>query len=455
MIELRGYQDVLVSGARAEIARGNRAVLMVAPTGAGKTVMAAYIVQRAAQRGLRTWFIVHRRELLQQSSRTFDAVGVEHGICSAGFSRSKSLVQICGVQSLVRRLDDLPEPDMIIWDEAHHIASESWSKIYSRFPSAIHLGLTATPTRLDGTGLRAWFSAMVTGPTTQTLIEAGMLSPFKLFAPSIPDMAGTKTRAGDYVKEEVESRMDRPSVTGDAVAHYQRLSGGQRAIAFCASVKHSQHVVEAFRASGIQAAHLDGSTPKNERDAMLASFKRGDIKVISNVDLFGEGFDVPAIEAAILLRPTQSLSLYLQQVGRALRTHAGKTHATILDHAGNCFRHGLPTDSRDWSLDSIPKTKSEREKPAAVRQCKQCFAAFSARIYICPVCGKPVETVSREIAQVAGQLSEVTAVQRVEKKREQAGAKTMQDLVSLAIARKYKNPSAWAYHVFNARQRRA
>lgn len=453
MTDLRPYQQILVDGARAEVLRGNRSVLMVAPTGAGKTVMAAWMVAKASARGKRTWFVVHRRELLHQSSRTFDAVGVSHGICAAGFSQCKSLAQICGVQSLLRRIDKMPAPDMIIWDEAHHIASESWSKIYSRFPDAVHLGVTATPTRLDGTGLRQWFSSMVTGPTTKSLIDDGMLAPFKMFAPSIPDMSGAKMRAGDFAHGDVEATMDRPSITGDAVAHYQRLCAGQRAIAFCASVAHSQHVVEAFKASGIAAAHLDGTTSKPDRDRLLADFKRGTVRVISNVDLFGEGFDVPAIEAAILLRPTQSLSLYLQQCGRALRTNPGKTYATILDHAGNCFRHGMPTDVREWSLDATPKTKLERAKPAEVRQCKFCFAAFPAALTQCPECSRFVETVAREIRAVEGTLAEITSAVKIEKRHEQGNAKTLEALVSIGRARKYKNPTAWANHVYQARKR--
>lgn len=453
--ELRDYQKTLVDAARRSIAGGNRAVLMVAPTGAGKTVMAAWMLAQASTRGRSCWFVVHRRELITQSSRTFDSVGVQHGIISAGFSQTRAPVQICGIQTLTRRIESVPEPDLIMWDEAHHIASESWSKIYSRFPGALHIGLTATPTRLDGRGLREWFSEMVQGPTTASLISEGMLSPYRLFAPSQPDMSNASTRAGDYVTSDVVDAMDRPSITGDAVSHYQRLCGGKRAIVFAASVKHSNHIVEAFRQAGVTAEHLDGTTEKSERDRTLARFKSGEVKVVSNVELFGEGFDAPAIEAAILLRPTQSTSLYLQQVGRALRTYPGKSEAIILDHAGNCFRHGLPADIRTWSLDSQPKPKSERETPAVtVRQCKQCFAAFSSQLRECPVCQKPVEIQTRKIDEKKGDLEEIASLEQREKKREQAGAKTLDQLINLAIARRYKNPRAWAYHVHAARSRK-
>jgi superfamily II DNA or RNA helicase len=453
---LRPYQEELITAARSELLAGERSVLMVAPTGAGKTALAAFMLGTASARGKRCWFLVHRRELVTQSSRTFDKVGIDHGIVSAGFAASpKSLVQICSVQTLIKRMATVPAPDMIVWDEAHHIASESWAKIFSMFPSAIHIGLTATPCRLDGRGLGDWFGVMVQGPTTKSLIGGGFLSPYRYFAPSNPDMDGVKSRGGDYIGSEVADKMDKPSVTGDAIKHYRRLCNGARAIVFAANIQHSKNVVAQFSSAGYPAAHVDGTTERTERDKILRDFELGRILIVSNVDLFGEGFDLPAIEAAILLRPTQSTGLFLQQVGRSLRMSEGKTQAVILDHAGNVFRHGLPDEIREWSLDAKPKTKREKAEKKSIKQCPNCYGAHEAELRICPCCGHEYIVEARKLELRDGELAEVSPEEISKlRRKEQASAKSIDDLITLATARRYKNPRAWANHVYHARHRR-
>ena len=305
----------------------------------------------AAERGMPSWFIVHRRELINQSSRAFTGEGIKHGIISANYEVNRTaLVQIASIQTLSRRYHKYRVPSLIVWDECHHIAANSWSKIFSLYPNSVHIGLTATPERLDGTGLDKWFRVMVKGPSVAWLIENKYLSNYKLYAPSKVDLTNVRTRMGDYVGSELTAVVDKPSITGDAIKHYKKLADGKRAVVFCASIEHSKHVVKQFLDAGIPAAHVDGETDINERDAAIRRFRDGTIKILSNVELFGEGFDVPCIEAAILLRPTQSLGLYLQQVGRSLRPNPGKDYAVILDHAGNCERHGLPDDEREWTL---------------------------------------------------------------------------------------------------------
>lgn len=454
--QLRDYQQDLILKARAQIRAKEHSILMVAPTGAGKTALASHMLGTAASRGNRCWFMVHRRELIVQSSRTFDKVGITHGIVSAGFTADRHAgVQIASVQTLSRRMDSVPPPDMIVWDECHHIASASWAAIFSMFPDVIHIGLTATPCRLDGRGLGDWFNVMVEGPTTKWLIEHGFLSPYKMFAPTIPDMTGVHMRGGDFIGKEAANKMDRPSITGDAIQHYQRLCDNKRAIVFATSIEHSKNVVEQFRAAGYPAAHLDGSTDRRIRDQTLRDFEAGRIRIVSNVDLFGEGFDVPDIEAVILLRPTQSTGLYLQMVGRGLRTSPGKTHAVILDHAGNVFRHGLPDEVREWNLDAKPKTKKEREAAPAVQMCEQCF--FSGEPFsVCPVCGHEKERQTRQIQQVEGTLVELDKVklQRLRKK-EQRDAKSLEELVQLGRSRGYKYPEAWAKKIYGFRRNTA
>ena len=450
--QLREYQEDLILKARNEIRAGERSILMVAPTGAGKTALASHMLGTAASRGNRCWFMVHRRELITQSSRTFDKVGISHGIVSAGFTPDRRAgVQIASVQTLTRRMDSVPPPQMIVWDECHHIASASWASIFSTYPDVIHIGLTATPCRLDGRGLGDWFNVMVEGPTTKWLIENGFLAPYKMFAPTIPDMTGVHMRAGDYVGKEAAHMMDRPSITGDAIQHYRRLCDNKRAIVFATNIEHSKHVVAQFNASGYPAAHLDGTTERGIRDRTLRDFEAGRIKIVSNVDLFGEGFDLPAIEAVILLRPTQSTGLYLQMVGRGLRTSEGKEHAIILDHAGNVFRHGLPDEVREWNLDAKPKTKKEREAAPPVQMCDECF--YSGEPFAtCPVCGHEKEKQARSIQQVEGTLVELDKEKLASmRKKEQRDAKSLDDLIELGRSRGYKFPEAWAKKIYGFR----
>lgn len=451
---LRGYQRELIEAARGEIRAGARSPLLVLPTGGGKTAISADIMGSAARKGRRSVFVVHRRELVIQTSRTFDKVGIEHGIIAAGFSPTpRASVQIASIQTLAKR--GLPwSPDMIVFDEAHHIASETWDQLFAKYPLAVRLGVTATPMRLDGRGLGDWFDAMVEGPTVRWLIENGYLSNYKIFAPSTPDMTGVRTRAGDWATKEVADKMDRPSITGDAIAHYRKLCDGARAIVFATNIEHSQHIVEQFRASGYPAAHLDGKTDRAVRDATLAKFATGEIRILSNVDLFGEGFDVPAIEACILLRPTQSTGLYLQQVGRALRVSEGKSHAVILDHAGNALRHGMPDEIREWNLETREKRKRAASDAPLIKQCPECFAVHDPAPH-CPHCGHQYEVQKREIIQREGELIELSEEMiKRNKQREVGRARSLEDLIALATARQYKNPAAWARHVYSARQRK-
>jgi superfamily II DNA or RNA helicase len=347
-------------------------------------------------------------------------------------------------------------PDLIVWDECHHIAAGSWSSIFARYSRARHVGLSATPVRLDGKGLGDHFDEMVRGPTVRELIDGGFLVRYRAFAPTIPDTAGLHTRMGDYVKSEVANLMDRPRIVGDAIAHYRKLAAGKRAVVFAVSIEASRRVVDGFRAAGIPAEHVDGETPTDERDAAIRRFESGDTLVLSNVDLFGEGFDLPSIEVAILLRPTQSLGLYLQQVGRALRTAPGKSEAIILDHAGNILRHGLPDEDREWTLDGERASKKKKESAASVRQCLQCYGISPSAAQVCRQCGSPFPVQAREIEEVAGDLSEVDPLQlRRQAKREQAQSQSLEALIELGRARGYKRPHLWASHVWQSRQRRA
>lgn len=456
MIQLRPYQQQMLDEARQAYAERNRAVLLCLATGGGKTITASTVVHGAAQKRNVTWWLTHRRELASQASQTFHQLGIPHGTIQAGHvSNPHALVQVASIQTIARRLDQLPEPDLIVFDETHHIGAATWDAIFHRFPRARILGLTATPWRLDGQGLGRWYNHMVLGPSTADLISNGSLSPYRLFAPAAPDLSGVATAAGDFQRGALAQAMDKPQIVGDAIQHYTRLCAGKRAVAFAAGVENSRHIAAQFNAAGIAAEHVDGEMPTDARDAAVDRFRRGETLVLSNADLFGEGFDVPAIEAAILLRPTKSLSLHLQQVGRALRPCEGKAEAIILDHAGNSLRHGLPDDEREWSLEDRERRKKAEPSEVPVRQCKECFFVYRPAPK-CPSCGHVPPVVVREIEQVEGTLEEITRAKDQAKRQrwiEERDCHTLDDWRALAAQRGYK--PGWAMHRWQARQRRA
>jgi superfamily II DNA or RNA helicase len=449
MIQLRPYQQRVLDESREAYRQRHRAVLLCMPTGAGKTVTASTIVHGAESRGNVTWWLTHRRELASQASQTFYGLGIPHGTVQAGHvSDPRASVQVASIQTIVRRLDVLPEPNLLIFDETHHIGAAQWDELFHRFPRARILGLTATPWRLDGQGLGRWYSEMVMGPTVAELIAGGSLSPYRLFAPAMPDLSGVGTTAGDYQRGALAKAMDKPQIVGDAIGHYRSLCAGKRAVAFAAGVENSKNIAAQFNAAGIPAEHVDGSMPAEMRDAAVERFRQGQTLVLSNADLFGEGFDVPAIEAAILLRPTKSLSLHLQQVGRALRPSEGKSEAIILDHAGNSLLHGLPDDEREWSLADREKKKRAEKSEVPVRQCKECFFVYQPRPS-CPNCGHVPPVQAREIEVVEGTLQEVRKAEAVAKRRQVGKARTLEELQQIARERGYK--PGWAYNMYRAR----
>lgn len=454
MIALRPYQQAIVDDARTAFRAGRRKVLVQLATGGGKTVLGSFMVHGSSSRGRTCWWLVHRRELIRQASGTFYDMGIAHGIVAGGHtSDPHARVQVGSIQTLARRLDRLPFPDMIVFDETHHIGAAQWSQIFEAYPQAYVLGLTATPWRLDGRGLGSWYEHMVQGPAVAELIEAGSLSRYRLFAPSQPDMTGVETQAGDFKQRQLASVMDKPSITGDAVEHYRTLCAGKRAVAFGVSIEHSRHVAASFVAAGIAAEHVDGQMDHGARDAAVARFVAGETLVLCNADLFGEGFDVPAIEAAILLRPTQSLSLYLQQVGRALRPAPGKAHAIILDHAGNSLRHGLPDDDRDWTLADREKKKRAAASDSPVRQCLKCYRVYRPQKQ-CPGCGHQPPVAAREVEEREGALVEIAAAQQKRARwAEERDCVSLDDWQRLAAARGYR--PGWAMVRWQQRQRRA
>lgn len=459
MITLRDYQQAAADRIRMAYRSGASRPIFVAPTGSGKTVLFAYMAQQAAERGNNTLILVHRQELLNQTSRTLDQFDVRHGIIARGMTHTQDRVQVASVQTLVRRLSLMRwRPTWIVVDEAHHaVTGSTWGKVLAHFSDAKVLGVTATPERLDGRGLGEAFDTLIMGPTVRELIDAGHLSRPVVYAPSRPDMSGVHTRAGDFARDELDELMDRPSITGDAVAHYGRLCRNEPAIAFCTSIKHAEHTAEQFRAAGYQAASIDGTLDDRTRRERITDLGSGRLHVLTSCEIISEGTDIPVVSAAILLRPTQSLALALQQMGRAMRIHPGKTRAVILDHAGNVWRHGLPDEDREWSLEGRPRTKrksSDDETALPIRQCEQCYTVHRPAPR-CPSCGYVYPVQERKINEVAGTLEEVRQDEIRRHRRMEVGmAKTMGELIALGRQRGYKNPQGWAYMTMQMRSKR-
>lgn len=468
-LTLRPYQEKIVSDIRNVYRERFHAPLLVSPTGSGKTVIFAYITEGAARKGNRILILTHRKRLIRQTSRALDGLAVPHGIIAPGYPLTVDHVQVASVQTVVRRLDRISAPDMIIADEAHHVIDiTAWGKTISRFPSARLLGVTATPVRLDGKGLGikagGFYDKLVYGPTVRELTALGFLSPSVVYAPPVgADLEGLRHKYGDYQMAEAAERLDKPTITGCAVAHYQRICPGVPAIAFCSSVEHAEHVAEQFNDAGIPAASIDGTMTETQREYRLEGLGNGRFLVITSCDLISEGLDVPVVTAAILLRPTESMGLCLQQIGRCLRPFPGKTQSIILDHVGNCLKYGLPDDDREWSLDGEKrKPRGERDINPYV-QCMQCYAVYSRTLERCPQCGAGREIDRREIEQVEGELELITPesirldyLKREEAKRNKVHlmqkAETLDDFKALAKIFGYH--WKWAVHVYNARQER-
>ena len=456
MISLRDYQSRLVNCARESFLSGNKSPLLVAPTGSGKTVMFTYMAQNAVQRRKRVCVLVHRRELLLQASNSLLSMGVEHGIIAPGYNRTTHAVQVASIQTLARRIrQDKLQFDLLIVDEAHHAAAGTWQTVREAFPLARLLGVTATPVRSDGKGLDGVFDDLIIGPSVAELIAGGHLVKPVVYAPPIGfSLDGVRKRGGDFDQRDLSDKMDKPTITGDVIGHYRKLCSGKPAIAFCASVAHAEHVAAEFRAAGYRAKSVDGNTPPAERAAAIYDLGNGGLNVLTSCDIISEGTDIPSVSAAILLRPTMSLGLYIQQVGRALRPAQGKDRAIILDHVGNVLRHGMPDEDRDWTLDGTARTgKAANDNVPAVRQCVKCYAAYKPQP-VCPQCGHHEPIKAREVAVTDGELTEITAAQaeamRRDRKLEIGSARTIEALEEVARRRGYK--AGWARFIMKSRE---
>jgi superfamily II DNA or RNA helicase len=352
MTELRPYQiDVIAEFDRA-VAAGTKRIILVSPTGSGKTVIAAAIIKQYVKLGKSVLVLAHRREIIIQTSEKLSGHSIVHGIIQAGFPpRPLENVQIASIQTLWHRAIrrdrmELPPADLLIIDECHHCPAETYSKIIDAYPDAVLLGLTATPCRGDGRGLGGIFETMIECPQVPQLIEQKYLVPTRCYAPTAPDLSGVRVQAGDYVETQLADRMDRPKLIGDIVTHWHKYGERRKTVCFAVNVSHSVHLRDEFIKSGVRAEHIDGSTPKAERDASLSRLASGEIELVSNCMVLTEGWDMPEVGCCVLARPTKKMGLFRQMIGRVLRPAVGKSDAIIIDHSGAVFRHGFPEDRR-------------------------------------------------------------------------------------------------------------
>jgi DNA repair protein RadD len=419
--KLRPYQAQAIDRTFSLLAEAVRAVLIVAPTGAGKTVIGADIIRRNGDKNI--LFLAPRRELIHQTCRKLDDVGVRYGVILAGDNRSNQYakVQVASVDTLISRALrqqklKLPVFDIILIDEAHVGLTDTRERLLQLWPQAQIIGLTATPTRSDGKALGRVYDELVEVTTVAELVEKGFLCPARYFSVSEPDLKRVRTTAGEYNLGDLEAAMNKPKLVGDVVSHWLEHANTRRTVVFATSIAHSAALAAEFVANGVTAEHVDANTPSTVREAIFQRFSSGATQVLTNCTLASIGFDLPDLDCVVFARPTKSLGLYIQMLGRGLRPADGKTDCLVLDHAGNVHRHGFATDPRYWTLhgkyaeDLEKKTREKKkreEKGEVAITCKQCKCVFEGGGQ-CPACGWTIPPKVRPLSTEDGQLVEIT-----------------------------------------------
>jgi superfamily II DNA or RNA helicase len=421
MVELRPYQTNIVAKFQAAVERGHHRIIIVVPTAGGKTVVASEIIKRATAAYQRVVFIAHRNELLTQAHDKLAAFGVTAGIVKAGRdkdARPQAMVQICGVQTLHARAVraktmELPPAEIVFVDEAHHVRARTYMSIIEQYPDAIIVGLTATPARGDGRGLGNVFELMIQSPQVLELIEQKYLVPAKIFAPPPPDLRGVRVMStGDYNTDDLSATMD--PLVGDVIEHWLKHAQRRRSIAFAVDIRHSVHLTDEFLKSDVRAEHLDGETDAKSRDAILARLASGETEIVCNVGVLCEGYDLPDLGCITLARPTRSLVLYRQMIGRGLRPAPDKEHVVILDHSGGVYRFGRPDDVIEWSLETDERATNKTHEARIAKaggsdpfvECKGC-GHIRMRGMACEACGYQPKPPARPVEYVDGELVEL------------------------------------------------
>lgn len=430
-MNLRPYQADFFNAIRRSISTGHRRIMCVAPCGSGKSILIAKVIQSAAKKNNTVLVLCHRREIIDQLTERL----APYPNAAVGM-----------VQTITRRLSDMPEPSIIIIDEAHTAKSASYLRILEHFSNSYALYFTATPQRTDGKGFADIADDMVDSVSVRWLIDNGYLTPFEYYAPkTLLDTAELTVKQGEYDGKQATALLDKPKIYGDVLTCYHKYADGMKTIVYCSSVEHSERTASAFNDAGIPAAHIDGKTPKQERAEIVRKFRTGEITVLCNYSLIIEGFDVPDAGCVICLRPTQSLIVHIQSVMRCMRIADGKTRAAILDMVGNYERHGLPDDKHEWTLQGREKrTRQTEQNTVKARTCEKCFRTYAGNGKICPYCGHDNGKTRQEIeADERAELERVTAENRKQKRMEVGKARTLEELQRIARERNYAR--GWVY----------
>lgn len=448
-MSLRNYQIKSINELRAAVSAGHRSPCLVSPTGSGKTIIAKALIEASVARKRRVLFLAPRRELIFQTREKLVHAGIQHGVIMAGETPHPwEPIQLACIPSLaarcLRRGEPLPEADLILIDEAHLSIAEGTQSLLAAYPHAIKIGLTATPARTDGRGLGLVYSALVMGPTVAELTEQGNLVPARYFAPTKPDLEGVKIQAGDYNAKQLGERMQ--PLVGDIVANWLRIARDRKTVVFAVNVAHSMSLCEQFLSAGIAAEHLDGTTPNDERAAILLRLRRGETQVLTNCDVCTYGWDEPSISCAVLARPTKSLARYFQMVGRVLRPFEGKADCIVIDHAGSVDEIGFVDEPVQWSLDTEGKVQDRQQQTRKVGKitCPDCATVYTG-VRICPHCGRePDPRKVRAIDVADGDLTELDRQKKRENREWSTRGKAVffGELLGLSQERGYS--SGWA-----------
>ena len=467
-----------------EISGPDRLFLLGDFTVTHNTRTASYMVGKWAERNQQVGWLVHRQELLMQAAMTFAEYGIEHRlVCSdsdaraikaqqfrefgRSFVKHDALTVVGTVQTVARHLESVAgwfNPAMLVADECHLSMAAGWVKVLTRWEKTKLLGLTGTPERLDGKALGrssgGLYDEMVLGPSVGEMIANGYLAPYRLWRPNVHlNPVDLKMKGKDYDASTLEKELEGPVIFGDVIGHYRRYAHGTPAIGFCPTVASAKHFAAAFADAGYRAVSIDGMTDDALRRRTLAALGTGDLDVVFNCGILTEGTDIPLATTAIMLRRTLSLAMYLQSVGRVLRTHERKDYARVIDCVGVSLIHGYPDNEREWSLDGRPKKKrGESEREIELMRCPSCWEEHLPR-KTCPACGHSYGEDegtgrSREMQQVDAELVEVSEDQRraeqVEKRRKIGRARTLDELKDLALELGYSK--GWAYRIYEARK---